>query len=101
MEACPGSQYLGSARVAQGFTVKLMAAQFVKPYVKSQKNDFNDAAAIAEAVRRPTMRFVPVKTQEQLDPQALHRYRERLVRDRTAITNQIRAFLMESGLTVP
>lgn len=100
MEACAGSQYVARRLVGFGIDAKLMAAQFVKPYVKSQKNDFNDALAIAEAVRRPTMRFVPIKSQEQLDLQALHRYRERLVRDRTAATNQIRAFLQENGLTV-
>jgi len=101
MEACPGSQFLARKMLDQGIEVKLMAAQFVKPYLKSQKNDFNDATAIAEAVRRPTMRFVPIKSQEQLDLQALHRYRDRLVRDRTAITNQMRAFLMENGLIIP
>lgn len=100
MEACPGSQFLARRLVELGVPTKLMAAQFVKPYLKSQKNDFNDAAAIAEAVRRPTMRFVPIKSQEQLDLQALHRYRERLIRDRQAATNQIRAFLQENGLTV-
>lgn len=100
MEACAGSQYLARAMIDQGLAVKLIAPQFVKPYVQSQKNDFNDATAIAEAARRPTMRFVPVKSQEQLDLQALHRYRERLVHDRTAITNQIRAFLMENGITI-
>jgi transposase len=100
MEACAGSQYLARAMIDQGLAVKLIAPQFVKPYVPSQKNDFNDAAAIAEAARRPTMRFVPVKSQEQLDLQALHRYRERLVHDRTAMTNQIRGFLLENGITV-
>ena len=100
MEACPGTQYLARQMQESGLNVKLIAPQFVKPYVKSQKNDFNDAEAIAEAARRPTMRFVPVKTAEQLDLQALHRYRERLVHDRTAIVNQIRAFLLENGLTV-
>ncbi len=98
MEACPGTQYLARRMQDLGLTVKLIAPQFVKPYVKSQKNDFNDAEAIAEAARRPTMRFVPVKSAEQLDLQALHRYRERLVHDRTAIVNQIRAFLLERGL---
>ena len=77
-----------------------MPAQYVKPYIKGNKNDFRDAEAIAEAVQRPTMRFVPVKTVEQLDLQALHRVRSRLVGQRTAVINQIRGFLLEHGVTV-
>ena len=77
-----------------------MAPQFVRPFVKSQKNDYQDAEAIAEAVQRPTMRFVPLKTEDQLDVQALHRVRNRLVARRTAVINQLRAFLLERGLTV-
>ena len=100
MEACPGTQHLARRMHDHGLEVKLIAPQFVKAYLTSQKNDFNDAAAIAEAARRPTMRFVPVKSAEQLDLQALHRYRERLVHDRTAIINQTRAFLMENGIVV-
>lgn len=80
--------------------MRLIAPKFIKAYLKSQKNDFNDAEAIAEAVTRPTMRFVTVKSNEQLDLQALHRIRERLVRQRTSIINQIRAFLIEYGLAV-
>jgi transposase len=75
-----------------------MAAQFVKPYVKSHKNDFVDAEAIAEAVERENMRFVPIKTDDQLDLQSLHRVRERLVTRRTALINQIRGFLLERGI---
>lgn len=100
MEACPGSQHLARKFEELGHQVKLMPAQFVKPYVKSNKNDFNDAAAIAEAVRRPTMRFVTTKTTEQHDLQALHRVRERLIRTRTSIICQIRSFLLENGITV-
>jgi transposase len=77
-----------------------MPARYVRPYAKGQKNDFNDAEAIAEAVQRPTMKFVAVKTADQLDLQALHRVRERLVRQRTCIINQIRAFLLERGVAV-
>jgi len=100
MEACPGSQHLARAFQRHGHDVHLIAPKFVKAYLKSQKNDFNDAEAIAEAVSRPTMRFVTVKSNEQLDLQALHRIRERLVRQRTSIINQIRAFLIEYGLPV-
>ena len=99
MEACPGSQHLARRFEELGHQVKLMPAQFVKPYVKSNKNDFNDAAAIAEAVRRPTMRFVTTKTIEQHDLQAQHRVRERLIRTRTGIICQLRAFLLENGIT--
>lgn len=77
-----------------------MAPKFIKPYLKSHKNDFNDAEAIAEAVERPTMRFVSVRSNEQMDLQAVHRIRERLVGERTAVINQIRAFLIEYGLPV-
>jgi len=78
----------------------LMPAKYVRPYSKGQKNDFRDAEAIAEAVPRPTMKFVATKTAEQLDLQALDRVRERLVSQRTGITNQIRAFLLERGVAV-
>jgi transposase len=77
-----------------------MPAKYVRPYSKGQKNDFRDAEAIAEAVQRPTMKFVATKTVDQLDLQALHRVRERLVRQRTGIINQIRAFLLERGIAV-
>jgi transposase len=100
MEACPGSQHLARLFQRHGHDVRLIAPKFIKPYLKSQKNDFNDAEAIAEAVTRPTMRFVTVKSNEQLDLQAIHRIRERLIRQRTAIINQIRAFLIEYGLPI-
>ena len=80
--------------------MKLVPGQFVKPFLKGQKNDFCDAEAVAEAVRRPTMRFVPTKSVDQLDLQALHRARARLVSQRTAIVNQISAFLLERGIAV-
>jgi transposase len=82
----------------QGHDVRLIAAQFVEPFVKSNKNDFVDAEAIAEAVERKNMRFVPIKTDEQLDLQAIHRVRDRLISRRTAVINQLRAFLLERGL---
>ena len=81
-------------------TVVRTEAKYVKPYRKGQKNDFRDAEAIAEAVQRPTMKFVATKTADQLDLQALHRVRERLVSQRTGISNQIRAFLLERGIAV-
>jgi transposase len=98
MEACSGSHFLGRALREQGHDVKLIPAQFVKPFVKSNKNDFIDAEAIAEAVGRENMRFVPIKTDDQLDLQALHRVRDRLMARRTALINQIRAFLLERGI---
>src|SRR5450432_564024 len=101
MEACGGSQFLGRALREQGHDVRLMPAQYVKPYVKTNKSDYIDAEAMAEAVERPNMRFVPIKTEEQLDLQAVHRVRERWVRRRTAVVNQIRRLLLERGLTLP
>jgi transposase len=98
MESCSGSHFLGRALREQGHDVKLIPAQFVKPFVKSNKNDFIDAEAIAEAVERENMRFVPIKTDDQLDLQALHRVRERLMMRRTALINQIRGFLLERGI---
>lgn len=100
MEACPGSQHLARVIQRSGHDVRLIAPKFIKPYLKSQKNDFNDAEAIAEAVSRPTMRFVAVRSNEQIDLQAVHRIRERLIGERTAVINQIRAFLIEYGLPV-
>ncbi len=100
MEACSGAHLLGRQLKEQGHDVRLMPPQYVRPFVKSNKNDFLDAEAIAEAVQRPTMRFVPLKTPEQLDLQALHRVRDRLVARRTALINQIRAFLLERGITL-
>ena len=101
MEACGGSHFLGRALREQGHDVRLMPAQYVKPYVKTNKNDYIDAEAIAEAVTRPTMRFVPIKTDDQLDLQSLHRVRERWVVRRTAVINQIRGLLLERGITMP
>jgi transposase len=101
MESCSGSHFLGRALREQGHEVRLMPAQYVKPYVQTNKSDFLDAEAIAEAVQRPRMRFVPIKTEEQLDLQALHRVRERWVMRRTAVVNQIRSLLLERGLTMP
>lgn len=99
MEACCGAHHLGRALGAQGHQVRLIPPQFVRPFVKGNKNDYNDAEAIAEAVQRPTMRFVPVKTEDQLDLQAAHRVRDGLVAHRTAVVNQIRALLLERGMT--
>jgi transposase len=99
LEACAGAHFLGSALRAQGHQVRLIPAQFVKPYRKSNKNDFIDAEAIAEAVTKQNMRFVQIKTQEQLDWQAMHRVRDRLMQRRTALINEIRGFLLERGLT--
>lgn len=81
--------------------MRLIPAQYVKPYVKTNKNDFIDAEAIAEAVGRPSMRFVPIKTDDQLDMQSLHRVRERWVTRRTAVVNQMRGLLLERGITLP
>jgi transposase len=100
MEACVGAHHLSRKLRALGHDARLMPAKYVRPYSKGQKNDFRDAEAIAEAVQRPTMKFVATKTAEQLDLQALHRVRERLVSQRTGIINQIRAFLLERGVTV-
>ena len=101
LEACSGSHFLGRALSQQGHDVRLIPAQFVKPFLKSNKNDYLDAEAIAEAVERENMRFVPIKTDDQLDLQALHRVRERLVSRRTAVINQVRAFLLERGYHLP
>ena len=100
MEACGGSHFLGRALQEQGHEVRLMPAQYVKPYVKTNKSDYIDAEAIAEAVGRPTMRFVPIKSDDQLDLQSLHRVRERWVTRRTAVINQIRGLLLERGITL-
>ena len=100
MEACVGAHHLSRRLQALGHDARLMPAKYVRPYSKGQKNDFRDAEAIAEAVQRPTMKFVATKTADQLDLQALHRVRERLVSQRTGIINQIRAFLLERGIAV-
>ena len=100
MEACPGSQWLARKLLAMGHPVRIVPAQFVKPYVKSQKNDTVDAEAIAEAVTRPTMRFTQVRSTEQVDLQALHRIRDQLVTSRTRLINQVRAFCLEYGVAI-
>jgi transposase len=100
MEACAGAHYWARELGQLGHTVKLMAPQLVKPYIKSQKNDANDAEGICEAVGRPNMRFVPVKTVAQQEVQAAHRIRSELIRQRTAKANQIRGLLAEFGLVV-
>jgi len=100
MEACGGAHFLGRALREQGHEVRLIPAQYVKPYVKTNKSDYIDAEAIAEAVGRPTMRFVPIKSDDQLDMQSLHRVRERWVMRRTAVINQIRGLLLERGITL-
>ena len=100
MEACVGAHHLSRKLQRLGHDARLMPAKYVRPYSKGQKNDFRDAEAIAEAVQRPTMKFVATKTADQLDLQALHRVRERLVSQRTGIINQIRAFLLERGIAM-
>src|SRR5438874_6231063 len=100
MEACVGAHHLSRKLKGLGHDARLMPAKSVRPYSKGQKNDFRDAEAIAEAVQRPTMKVVATKTADQLDLQALHRVRERLVSQRTAIINQIRAFLLERGIAI-
>ena len=100
MEACVGAHHLSRRLQRLGHDARLMPARYVRPYSKGQKNDFRDAEAIAEAVQRPTMKFVATKTADQLDLQGLHRVRERLVSQRTGIINQIRAFLLERGVAV-
>jgi transposase len=100
MEASCGAHHIGRMLAAQGHDVRLIPAQFVRPFVKSNKNDYIDAEAIAEAAQRPTMRFVPIKTEDQLDMQAYHRTRDRLVARRTGVINQLRAFLLERGIAV-
>jgi len=100
METCCGSQHFARKFSAAGHEVKLLPAQYVKPFVKSQKNDFNDALAVAEAVVLPTMRFVPIRSEEQMDVQALHRSRERMLQQRLALTNQIRGLLLDLGVEI-
>lgn len=101
MEACGSAHYWARKFQEMGHTVKLMAPQFVKPYVKSNKTDANDAEGICEAVSRPNMRFVPIKQVEQQDIQALHRVRSQLIKQRTALANQIRGLLAEYGIIIP
>src|SRR5215211_3753081 len=100
MEACTGAHHVGRQLAALGHDVRLLPAQYVKPFLKGHKNDYRDAEAIAEAAQRPTMRPVPLKSAEQLDLQALHRVRQRLIGQRTAVINQIRGFLLECGVPV-
>jgi transposase len=100
MEACVGAHHLSRKVQSIGHDARLMPAKYVRPYSKGQKNDFRDAEAIAEAVQRPTMKFVATKTADQLDLQAMHRVRERLVSQRTGVINQIRTFLLERGIAV-
>jgi len=98
MEACAGAHHWARQLQARGYTVKLIPPQFVKPYVKSNKNDARDAEAICEAMSRPNMRFVTVKNIEQQDIQATHRIRAELSTQRTAKANQIRGLVAEYGL---
>ena len=101
MESCSGSNYWARKFRFYGHEVKLMSPQYVKPYVKTNKTDANDAEAICEAVTRPNMRFVSIKSAEQQDIQSLHRYRQRVVEERTALVNQIRGLLTEYGIVIP
>src|SRR5271166_3964495 len=101
MEACCGAHHLGRRLIAQGHVVRLMSPTYVRPYVKAQKNDERDAEAIAEAATRPTMRYVEIKSEAQLEVQSLHRVRGRLVAERTALINQLRALMLERGIAVP
>lgn len=101
MEACCGAHYLGRVFAKQGHEIRLMSPEYVRPYVKAHKNDDRDAEGIAEAASRPTMRFVELKSQEQLDIQTLHRVRSRLVAERRSLINQLRAILLERGTLFP
>lgn len=100
MEACSGAHYWAGVMSDLGHEVRLISSQFVTPYVKSNKNDRNDAEAICEAVGRPSMRFVPPKSPKQLEIQAVHRIRQRLVSSRTRLVNQIRGLLAEHGVVI-
>ncbi len=100
MEACVGAHHLSRRLLALGHDARMMPAQYVKPYLRGQKNDYRDAEAISEAVQRPRMRFVTPKSVDQLDLQSMHRVRSRLVRHRTSVINQIRALLLERGIVV-
>lgn len=101
MEACAGAHEWGRRMISLGCQVRLISPQFVKPFVKSQKNDRNDAEAICEAALRPTMRFVALKTVEQQQILALHRLRSGAVKARTATANQLRGVMAEFGVVVP
>lgn len=101
IEACGGSHYWAREFQNMGHVVRVISPQFVKPYVKTNKNDAADAEAITEAVTRPNMRFVPIKQKEQQDVQAIHRIRERLIRNRTSLHNELRGLLHEYGVIAP
>jgi transposase len=100
MEACSGAHYIARQLAALGHDVRLLPAQYVKPLLKDHENDYRDTEAIAEAVQRPTMHVVTIKTPEQMDLLVLHRVRSRLVGQRTGAINQIRGFLIERGIIV-
>ena len=100
MEACGSAQYWAREFQQLGYTVRLISPQFVKPYVKGNKNDSQDAEVICEAVSRPHMRFVPLKTVESQDIHAIHRMRSRLIKERTALVNQVRGLLAERGIII-
>jgi transposase len=100
MEACGGANYWARVFQRNGHSVKLIGAQFVKPFVKTNKNDANDAQAIAEAASRPSMHFVPIKQVEQQDIQSIHRIRTRVVKNRTALINEIRGLCLEYGVVL-
>src|SRR5437016_5480563 len=100
IEAGMASHYVARELIALGHEVKQVPPAYAKPFRQGHKNDFRDAHAVAEAVQRPSTRCVPVKTDDQLDLQALHRVRSRLIGERTAVTNQIRSFLLERGIPV-
>ena len=101
MESCGGSNYWARVFQESGHTVKLISPQLVKPFVTTNKNDANDAQAIVEAASRPSMRFVPIKHVEQQDIQCLHRVRSRLIKNKTALINEIRGLNLEYGITIP
>jgi len=101
MEACAGAHFMARKLATFGHQIKLISPQFVRPFVKSNKNDFVDAEAICEAASRPSMRFVTPKTESQQTLSALHRVRDSLIRDRVCTTNQMHAFLLEFGISLP
>ena len=101
MESCAGSHYWARRCREHGHVARLINGKFVKPFVKSQKNDANDAEAVCEAISRPSMRYVPIKTAEQQDLQAMHRIRDTLMRHRKAKANQIRGLVGEYGIVAP
>jgi transposase len=100
IEAGLATHYIARELTALGHDVKQVPVSYAKPFRQGHKNDFRDAHAVAEAVQRPTTRFIPIKTDDQLDLQALHRVRSRLISNRTAVINLIRAFLLERGIIV-